>query len=34
MCGATDDQKEISTEEKNFYKDLTDQYDTIFGQSQ
>lgn len=34
MCGATDQQKQVSTEEQDFYKNLTQQYGTVFGQSQ
>ena len=34
MCGATDEQKQVSSEEQDFYKNLTQQYGTIFGQSQ
>jgi len=34
MCGATDDQKDIGTEQKDFYKSLTDQYSQIFAQQQ
>jgi hypothetical protein len=34
MCGATQQQTQISDEQNAFYKQLTDQYSTIFGQSQ
>ena len=34
MCGATDQQKDVSNEEQDFYKQLTQQYGTVFGQSQ
>jgi hypothetical protein len=34
MCGATQQQKQISDEQNAFYQQLTDQYKTIFGQSQ
>ena len=35
MCGgASDDQKKISDEEKQFYTNLTNQYSTVFGQNQ
>ena len=35
MCGgASQDQKDISDEEKQFYTNLTQQYSTVFGQNQ
>jgi hypothetical protein len=34
MCGSTSGQTQVSDEENQFYKMLTDQYSTIFGQSQ
>lgn len=34
MCGATPEQTQVSNEENEFYKNLTQQYGTIFGQSQ
>jgi hypothetical protein len=34
MCGATQQQTDISDEQQDFYKQLTAQYGTIFGQSQ
>jgi hypothetical protein len=34
MCGATQQQTEVSNEQNAFYKMLTQQYSTIFGQSQ
>jgi hypothetical protein len=34
MCGATQQQTQISDEENSFYQNLTQQYSTIFGQSQ
>jgi hypothetical protein len=34
MCGATQQQTEVSNEQNEFYKMLTQQYSTIFGQSQ
>jgi hypothetical protein len=34
MCGATQQQKDITDEQQNFYKTLTDEYSTIFGQNQ
>jgi hypothetical protein len=34
MCGATQQQTQISNEENQFYQNLTQQYSTIFGQSQ
>lgn len=34
MCGSTPQQTEVSDEENQFYKTLTDQYSTVFGQSQ
>jgi hypothetical protein len=34
MCGATQQQKQISDEENQFYQNLTKQYSTVFGQSQ
>ena len=34
MCGTSEDQTEISSEQKEFYKDLNDQYSSIFGQNQ
>ena len=34
MCGATQQQTDISNEQQQFYKTLSDQYSTIFGQSQ
>jgi len=34
MCGATEQQKDITDEQQAFYKQLTDQYATVFGQNQ
>jgi hypothetical protein len=34
MCGASQQQKDISDEQNAFYKQLTQQYSTVFGQSQ
>jgi hypothetical protein len=34
MCGSNDQQKQITDEQQQFYKTLTDQYSTIFGQNQ
>lgn len=34
MCGSSSGQTQVSNEENQFYKTLTDQYSTIFGQSQ
>jgi hypothetical protein len=34
MCGATQQQQQVSDEQNAFYKQLTQQYSTIFGQSQ
>jgi len=34
MCGATQQQKDITDEQQQFYKQLTDEYGTIFGQNQ
>jgi hypothetical protein len=34
MCGATQQQKQITDEQQQFYKTLSDQYTQIFGQSQ
>jgi hypothetical protein len=34
MCGATQQQKDITDEQQAFYNNLTAQYSTIFGQSQ
>lgn len=34
MCGATQQQTQVSDEENNFYKMLTNQYSTVFGQDQ
>lgn len=34
MCGATQQQQDLSNEEGDFYKQLTQQYSTIFGQNQ
>lgn len=34
MCGATQQQTQVSDEENQFYQTLTNQYSTIFGQSQ
>jgi hypothetical protein len=34
MCGATDDQKEISDSQQQMYKTLNDNYTTVFGQAQ
>jgi len=34
MCGASQQQKDISNEENEFYQQLTQQYSTVFGQSQ
>lgn len=34
MCGATQQQQDITDEQQQFYKTLTDQYSTIFGQNQ
>jgi len=34
MCGATQQQKDITDQQQEFYKQLTDQYATVFGQNQ
>jgi hypothetical protein len=34
MCGATQQQKDITDEQQQFYKQLTQQYATVFGQDQ
>jgi hypothetical protein len=34
MCGPNQDQKNITSQQEAFYKMLTDQYSTIFGQQQ
>lgn len=34
MCGSNQQQKDITDEQATFYKTLTDQYNTIFGQNQ
>jgi len=34
MCGATQQQQDITDEQQAFYKQLTDQYATVFGQNQ
>jgi len=34
MCGTSDEQTEISQEQKDFYSDLSKEYTTIFGQNQ
>src|SRR5215467_3920727 len=34
MCGATQQQKQITDEQQEFYKKLSDQYSTVFGQNQ
>jgi hypothetical protein len=34
MCGATQQQTQVSDEEKQFYETMTQQYSKIFGQSQ
>jgi hypothetical protein len=34
MCGATQQQKDITDEQQAFYKQLTDQYATVFGENQ
>lgn len=34
MCGATQQQTQVSDEENAFYQNLTNQYNTVFGQSQ
>ena len=34
MCGSTPGQQEVSDEQNAFYKQLTDQYATVFGQNQ
>lgn len=34
MCGASKEQTQVSNEEQQFYKTLTDHYNTIFGESQ
>jgi hypothetical protein len=34
MCGTSEEQTNISSEQAQFYKTLTDQYSTIFGQNQ
>jgi hypothetical protein len=34
MCGSTQAQKDITDEQQNFFKQLSQQYSTIFGQNQ
>lgn len=34
MCGSNQQQQQITDEQQQFYKTLTDQYNTIFGQNQ
>jgi len=34
MCGATQQQKDITNEQSQFYQNLTSQYNTVFGQDQ
>jgi hypothetical protein len=34
MCGSTSGQTQVSDEENQFYQTLTNQYNTVFGQSQ
>lgn len=34
MCGATDQQQQITDEQQNFYKQLNDEYTQVFGQNQ
>lgn len=34
MCGATQQQKDITDEQQNFYKTLSDEYSSVFGQTQ
>jgi len=34
MCGPTEQQNQISDEQQQFYKTLSDEYSTIFGQNQ
>jgi hypothetical protein len=34
MCGTSEEQKDISADQTAFYKNLSDQYSTIFGQNQ
>ena len=34
MCGSNDQQKDITDEQQAFYKNLTAQYNTVFGQNQ
>ena len=34
MCGATQQQKDITDEQQAFFKQLTEQYATVFGQNQ
>jgi hypothetical protein len=34
MCGSNQQQQNITDEQANFYKTMTDQYNTIFGQDQ
>src|SRR5215469_9163856 len=34
MCGATQQQKDITDEQQQFYKTLTDQYSQIFAKNQ
>jgi hypothetical protein len=34
MCGATQQQKDITNEQQQFYTDMTNQYNTVFGQDQ
>jgi hypothetical protein len=34
MCGATQQQKDLTQEQTDFYTNLTAQYNTVFGQSQ
>ena len=34
MCGATQQQQDITDEQQQFYKQLSDEYSTVFGQNQ
>jgi len=34
MCGASQQQKDITDEQQQFYKQLADEYSTVFGQNQ
>ncbi len=34
MCGTSEEQTDISSDQSDFYKELTKEYSTIFGQNQ